>query len=148
MRLDLGAGNKQNEGYLRADISAAFRPDVVCDARRLPFKDGALEEIRADHLLEHVPAGQDRIDIFNECHRSLEDGGLFRSEVPLFPFWVAMADPTHVSMWVTQSYDYFDGEGQYQEHMALYGIKPWKNLRRERSDNGQVLRCEMTKVAA
>ena len=59
---------------------------------------------------------------------------------------MSIADPTHLSYLVTQSWDYFDKHGQYTDHMALYGVKPWENLRRERSDNGQILRVEMQKA--
>ena len=89
-----------------------------------PVGDGTVEYVRASHVLEHVPA-QDRIAVFNEAHRVLRPGCRFEVIVPLFPAWGAVADPTHVSFWVAQSFHYFDGR---MAANADYGIKPWTTV--------------------
>jgi len=90
--------------------------------RGIPVPDGSVEAVRASHMLEHLLAGQERIDLFNEVWRALRPNGPFEIIVPLFPGWGALADPTHLSFWVKQSFDYFTGD---RGALADYGILPW-----------------------
>ena len=144
MQLDIGAGDKRDEGYLATDI--AGRPDVICDARHLPFKDGAFGKVRMLHVLEHIPR-EFLVQTVNECHRVAELQGELEIEVPIFPSDDAMADPTHVSFFVPRTFDYFvDGKG-FDEHRRLYGIAPWKYIDKERLGfntiiNVRLQRCE------
>ena len=142
MKLDLGAGVKREEGYLAADIAGS--PHIRCDARALPFADGAFEEVRCWHLLEHLER-RDLIPVMNECHRILRPGGMMDIEMPVFPFWTAMADPTHVSFYVPQTWDYFTDREKYGDHMALYGIRPWRLAMRRRLVDGQIMRVALQK---
>ena len=65
--------------------------------------------------------------------------------MPVFPFWTAMADPTHVTFLVPQTWDYFCNTAKYGEQMELYGIRPWKMLARKRLMDGQIMRVLMEK---
>ncbi len=144
LRLDLGAGLNRHEGYLSADI--AGKPDIRCDAReRLPFRDGAFVEVLMQHFLEHLERKY-LIGIMNEVHRVLSEKGMVRVEVPVFPHWKAIADPTHLSFFVPETFDYFCGEPEVAHCAELYNIKPWKMKRRAREDYGQILVVEMEKV--
>lgn len=98
-----------------------------------PCDDGAFDTIRASHVLEHIPAGPPRIAVFNEAHRVLAPGGTFEVIVPgavtrepggMLGWW-AIADPTHVSLWVPESFHYFDGTFAPN---ADYGIRPWSTV--------------------
>jgi predicted SAM-dependent methyltransferase len=142
MKLDIGAGAKREEGFLATDI--AGQPDVRCDARFLPFRGGAFEGIKCHHVLEHIER-RDLVGVMNEAHRVLKPGGAIDIEMPVFPFWTAMADPTHVSFYVPQTWDYFSNVAQYGEQMALYGIRPWKLMARKRLSDGQIMRVLMEK---
>lgn len=83
--------------------------------------------MRAWHVLEHIPAGQPRIDVMNEAHRVLKAGGVFRILVPLFPSWQAVADPTHVSYWVKESFDYFCQPIANADYgIALWDFTDWR----------------------
>jgi len=131
---------KRDDGYLAVDIAGS--PDVRCDARALPFSDGAFEEVRCHHLLEHIER-RDLIAVMNGCHRVLKPGGIIDIEMPVFPFWTAMADPTHVTFLVPQTWDYFSDQAKYGDHMGLYGIHPWKLVGRRRLMDGQIMRVVM-----
>ncbi len=101
-----------------------------------PVEDASIGNMRASHVMEHIPAGQDRIDVMNEAWRVLIPGGTLEIIVPFIvipfdmvppglhpgPMWPAIADPTHVSFWCTESFSYFDGG---MEPEASYGIKKW-----------------------
>lgn len=106
-------------------------------AQDIPWPTGnnSIGNMRASHVMEHIPAGQDRIDVMNEAWRVLIPGGTFEIIVPFLivpfslgtaefpgPMWTAIADPTHVSFWCVESFAYFDGK---MEPDADYGIKKW-----------------------
>lgn len=78
MKLNLGAGDVHLSGYLQVDFRGG---DVIADARALPFRDGCAEEVRADDLLEHVPAAQTQA-MLAEWRRVLADDGTLRVRVP------------------------------------------------------------------
>jgi ubiquinone/menaquinone biosynthesis C-methylase UbiE len=94
-----------------------------------PTGDNTVHAIRASHVMEHIPAGQERIDVMNEAHRVLKPGGVFEIIVPLMVgTWHAIADPTHVSYWCKESFHYFDGLFAAN---ADYGIRLWETLELE-----------------
>jgi len=95
--------------------------------RPWPTSDESAELVYASHVLEHIPAGKPRIDVFNEAHRVLTAGGVFHIIVPRFPHWTAVADPTHVSFFVRESFDYFTGDYGAD---ADYGMKRWQRVYR------------------
>jgi SAM-dependent methyltransferase len=142
MRLDIGCGSKRDDGYLATDITGT--PDVLCDVRHLPFKDGAFDGVRALHVLEHIPR-EYLVQTMNECHRVTAGGGELEIELPIFPSDDAMADPTHVSFFVPRTFDYFvDGHG-HDEHRRLYGIERWAYVNRERLGMNSILSVRLQK---
>ena len=139
-RLNLGAGFDPTDGYVRVD--RAGTPDVRCDVRHLPFQPGAFEEIKAHHILEHLPR-EALIPLVNSCWGLLGEAGRMEIEVPIFPSDAAMADPTHVSFFVSRTFDYFLKDGSQEVHRRLYGIKPWRLLRRERLGYNDILQVAL-----
>lgn len=93
----------------------------------IPAADGSVQSAHASHVLEHV-AVADRISVFNEVWRVLETSGEFEIRLPLLltedgaVHWEAIADPTHVSFWCKDSFEYFTGGRTAQ---ADYGIRRW-----------------------
>lgn len=79
VRLNLGAGNKQIEGWTSVDL--AGEPDVVADIRELPFADGYADEVMAIHVLEHL-FRWDVGSALKEWRRVLKPGGLLILELP------------------------------------------------------------------
>lgn len=126
LKIDLGGGTAPARGYLNIDHVHGEGPLLVrLGEMRLPFTDGRVDAARASHVLEHIPAGAPRLQIMNEVHRVLAPWGTFQIIVPLFPSWQAIADPTHVSLWVMESFDYFDGS---MSANADYGHGMWETL--------------------
>lgn len=131
MKVDIGGGTAPLAGYVNLDPvhgTGAWKREAqdvswpVCSDR--------CEAIHASHVLEHIPAGEPRLTVFNEAWRVLRVGGTFTVIVPLFPSWQAIADPTHLSLWVPESFAYFTpAEQGAWAPQADYGIKPWTTLR-------------------
>lgn len=108
MRVDIGGGLLVRDGYTNLDpVHGAGEWRRLAQDVPWPVGDGAVESVRASHVLEHIPAGAERIAVMNEAWRVLRPGGRFHIWVPRFPAWQAIADPTHVSFWMPQSFDYF-----------------------------------------
>jgi len=152
-RLNVGAGSKPHEGFETMDISPVFSPDFQHDLLSFPwpFADETFDELLCEHVLEHVESGH-RVAVMNEMYRILKPGGFVTIEVPVFPYWVAIADPTHVSFFVRQSFWYFCRErfqsgDDYSEHQQLYGIKTWSMRGEKRDSQGSILRVELERPA-
>lgn len=135
MKLEIGGGSKCEAGWVNLDPSYLGTEGWQFRAqdREWPTAHGTVKAIRASHVMEHIPAGEPRIHVFNEAHRVLEVGGTFEVIVPLImtgepgnPLpWQAIADPTHVSFWVPESFHYFDGTFAAN---ADYGIHLWTTV--------------------
>jgi len=126
VKLELGAGAALWPGFTNLDPvhgEGEFRRRAQDGP--FPLPDNSVEEARCSHLMEHIPAGQDRINVMNEMWRVLVPGGRFEIIVPLMiaDRWEPIADPTHVSFWCHESFWYFTG--QYRAN-AEYGIKYWE----------------------
>jgi SAM-dependent methyltransferase len=141
-KLELGGGDAPRAGYLQLD--PAYEEGEMRRRAQdgIPLPDQTVERVFASHVLEHIPAGWDRIVTFNELHRVLRPGGVFEIVVPLVGYtdhewkprptgtWQPIADPTHVSFWwFPESLLYFCDGGHAPR--ADYGILRWAPLTRD-----------------
>lgn len=76
VRLNLGCGAVRLEGYVNLDIKDGT------DVRKLPYKDGTVDEVYASHLLEHFDYDNEVPDVLKEWVRVLRPGGILRLSVP------------------------------------------------------------------
>ena len=79
--LELGGGpnSLQISGVVNCDINSYETVDIIGDARKLPFKDGAFQGIICNSVLEHIF----EVDkVVNECFRILDKGGYIFMCVP------------------------------------------------------------------
>jgi hypothetical protein len=99
VKLNLGCGQNQIEGYVNTDREPAVAPDVVMDLEQFPwpFEDDSIDEVVANHVLEHVGAAPDVfIGIMQELYRVCQGGALIRIAVPHPRHDNFLDDPTHV----------------------------------------------------
>lgn len=135
MRIEIGGGTIPKQGYQNLD--PAHGKGVwkrMAQGDPWPVGDNTVDDVRASHVMEHVAAGADRIQVMNEAHRVLKPGRLFEIIVPLIMVrnemvqgWWAWSDPTHISQWVyPESFLYFC-DGAFRAN-ADYGIRYWAPL--------------------
>jgi SAM-dependent methyltransferase len=89
VRLCLGSGQKRfdnSHGWINLDVQSVPPdrvPDIVCDftRERLPFDDGSVAMIVAEHCIEHMGCGE-ATPMLRECWRVLASGGSLIVTVP------------------------------------------------------------------
>lgn len=170
IRLDVGAGtHTTEEDWITLDLNTVFRPTFQGDMLAMPVKDESVDRIRCEHVLEHLPPTYTRvdwdarimetrvsfIDAMNEMWRVLKDKGQVEIEVPVFPYPASLADPTHLSLIVAERFLYLDPEqtlmslcgvsASTRPYLAMYAVKPWKLIHRERKATGSIFRVVMEK---
>jgi predicted SAM-dependent methyltransferase len=87
-KLELGVGERPTEGYLHQDISQSSGVDLdyTCPPWEIPIEDGALNEILALGVIEHLRFEEVSKTAAN-VHRMLAAGGSFIFDVPDMKVW-------------------------------------------------------------
>lgn len=131
MKISLGCGKKEKEGWAGLDIQD-FGWNKVWDAEKdpIPYPDNSADFIEAHNFLEHIHRGPGLQLLMNECHRVLKPNGIMEIIVPdaETAFTLAVQDITHVSFWIKGTFKYLSGE---RPRNADYGFRHWKILRLE-----------------
>lgn len=87
IRLNLGGSgdchpNPDYPHYVAVDLEPQDEQGVAHDlSKPIPLPDGSVQRVLSEHFLEHVPTEVVR-DLFDECYRLLEPGGIARFAVP------------------------------------------------------------------
>lgn len=122
LKIDIGCGSKKHHGFIGVDIFPAPSVDVVADLSiKFPFRDNSVDQIIANDFIEHLT---DRIHTMNEIWRVCKPNALVDIFVPSSDGRGAFQDPTHVSFWNINSFQYYCIE--YPEYLNLcqqYGFQ-------------------------
>jgi predicted SAM-dependent methyltransferase len=120
MRLNLGCSDRAVKGFAGVDI-APPADQIVDLSQPWPWLDSSVDEIVAYDIIEHLP---DRIQTMNELWRVLKPGARVTIEVPNAAKGAGQwQDPTHVSQWCMNSWQYFEHGNFAQRRFAkAYGI--------------------------
>lgn len=90
--LDIGCGKRKSlptaigidkgRGFTEVGLNnvSFAKPDLVWDARTLPFKDNTIDWITASHVIEHF---EEPIKVLNEWLRVLKVGGIISLIIPI-----------------------------------------------------------------
>ncbi len=134
--LDLGCGPTPNNPYNAAHVYGIdvrenlgeniFSVDLALSG--LPFESNSFEYVTAFQFLEHIPRviyiphrRNSFIELMNEVHRVLKDGGIFLSVTPAYPHAAAFQDPTHINIITDETFvKYFDDNYIWAR---MYGFK-------------------------
>jgi SAM-dependent methyltransferase len=115
MKIHLGCGVDKKEGYLNCDISPLVKPDLVIDLERnLPFKDDSVDEVVANHVMEHI---HNFVPLMHELWRVSKKDTLIYIRTPFYSTWGQFNDPTHVRFFTPWSFGYFCG-GNYSHEVG------------------------------
>lgn len=95
--INLGSGTSWfDRDIINVDIAAFPRVSVVADAMDLPFRDGSIDMIISESMLEHVAYPERAI---GEIIRVIKPGGYVYIEMPfMFPFHNSPADYTRFTL--------------------------------------------------
>lgn len=87
LRLNIGCGANPLPGWINID-RVARAPGVLTDidVTTLPYPDGSLDEVLAEHVFEHFSFAEEGL-VWLEMARALRSGGCLTIEVPDFE-WV------------------------------------------------------------
>lgn len=80
-RVNLGCGQFYKEGYVNVDFDPKAKVDIKhnLDLFPYPFEDNSVDELTADHVLEHLT---NPFATMEEIHRILKPGGKLIIRVP------------------------------------------------------------------
>lgn len=123
LKLNLGCGDKILPDHVNVDVvqsRAGFKPDVLCDLRRLrPFKDASVDEILSVHVVEHFWRWDIR-DTLLEWKRVLKGGSKIVLECPNLEAACRafLEDP------IKSSAENMDGQ---RTMWAFYGDPQWRD---------------------
>lgn len=98
MKLNLGCGTSQMEGYINLDKNIHGQEVLRDILRGLPFDDNKFEEVYTSHFMEHIPVGEDLYFVLSEIWRVSKNGGKFIIRVPHSDTHEAFF-PDHLSWW-------------------------------------------------
>jgi len=99
MKLNLGCGFRKQPGYINIDLDPLCRPDQVLNLEETPwpFEDNSVDEILADHTLEHIGATPSVwLAIWKEIWRVCKPDAQVIIAVPHPRHDNFITDPTHV----------------------------------------------------
>jgi len=82
--VNLGSGGRGLDGWVNVDALRSHRDiSFTCDIRhKLPFRDGQVRRLFAEHVIEHIDFRSDLPRVLKEFYRVLELGGRVRVIVP------------------------------------------------------------------
>lgn len=134
MKLNIGCGNKEIDGYIGVDKFPCAAAKYICDIEneKLPFDDDSVDGIILDNVIEHfydIPA------VIKELNRVSKKGAIIKIITPHFSSLASWIDPTHIHHLSYFSFDHFE-----RENVAHYiGGKGIKVKYRKLSFGGGIL---------
>lgn len=151
VKINLGAGEDQKEGFINVDLVDLPGIDKVHNLMEFPypFEDGIADEIHAvdvvEHLANYTPDNRPSVIAFvEEVHRILKPGGVLYMQMPGWRAEFLWIDPTHVRGFDIQSFDFFDPTKPFGQTTGFYS-KAKFNVRAEELPNHN-LRFWLTKI--
>ena len=127
IKLDVGAGDNIQSGFIGMDIRPTKNADIVHNAEVVPYPlpSDICHTIMCIHLIEHLNPSK-MVDIMNEWWRLLKETGQLWLSMPYagsVGFW---QDPTHIKSWNEVTATYFDPSNFLYN---IYKPKPYKIIR-------------------
>lgn len=95
MKINIGSGGQQIDGFLNCDYDPLTNPDFCFNLEndRFPFEDNSVEVVVASHVLEHL--GEGYFHCLKELYRICKHGAMIHVAVPFHRNDFFFNDPTH-----------------------------------------------------
>lgn len=95
MKINIGAGSTNFEGYVNCDYSDMYNPEYVFDLEKdiWPFEDDSVTHVIAHHVLEHL--GEGYFHALKELYRVCAPGASIDIRVPHYNHHNFHHDATH-----------------------------------------------------
>jgi predicted SAM-dependent methyltransferase len=122
VRLDLGCGQRKQEGFTGVDVAGVEGVDIVFDLNKKDWtfaKDNSIDQIHVSHFIEHVDS---LIDFMNECHRILKPGGTMSIIAPYYSSVRCWQDPTHKNAISEMTFLYYNKDWREANGLSHYPI--------------------------
>jgi len=105
VKLNVGCGNRKLEGFINIDACSYCEPDLVLDLDNGlgEFEDDSVDQIRAEHVLEHV---DDLAFVLKEMFRVSKSGARWDIYVPHYSY--GFAHPFHKRGFSRIAFNFFD----------------------------------------
>ena len=109
MKLNIGAGNRPEEGFKSVDIDPETYPDYLTDLEKddclKEIEDDSVDEVIMSHIFEHI---SNIHGFMKELYRVCKNEALVYITCPYWSHHTAVEDPTHVRFMTEKSMMYFD----------------------------------------
>jgi len=138
VRLDIGAGKARVVGWIAWDMQDGHRAEDLSD-----WPDGSVDEIRASHVLEHIPHVQTAA-VLAEWFRAMRPGGTVKIAVPDLDYLTSQYDGEITPLWEgwllgmkPESFDahravFNDSKlGQLLEAAGFEDVRAWRSDRND-----------------
>ena len=125
MKIHLGCGKNKKKGYVNCDISKEVNPDKIVNIeKRMPFKSSSVEEVIAEHVIEH---SKEPIKVMKEIYRICKDGAIIKIKVPYFSHESAFSQIDHYSFFSLTTFDCLD-----KDHFGSWqGVGDFKTIKKK-----------------
>ena len=131
IKLNLGCGYNQMDGFINIDKFASSAPDWVMDIEQMPWTipNDTVDEVVMTHVLEHIGREAEvYMSVWQQLYRVCRDGALIHIVVPHPRHDNFIADPTHVravtplglSLLNRETCEYWTKNGFANTPLALY----------------------------
>jgi ubiquinone/menaquinone biosynthesis C-methylase UbiE len=122
IKLNLGCQKRILGGYINIDIKRFDGVNLVWNLNKYPYpyKDGEVDEVIANHILEHLDSIQKPL---KELHRIVKNNGIIKITVPITPSVWAFIDPTHKQYYTYFTTEYYDVKNypEVNEELGEFG---------------------------
>jgi predicted SAM-dependent methyltransferase len=109
LSLNVGSGGRGLPGWVNVEL-VRMRDTTLCldVRRRLPFADGSVARLLAEHVVEHMDFRADVPAVFADWHRILKAGGVLRIIVPDAKRFLEAYVDGDASLWSALGWDLYD----------------------------------------
>jgi SAM-dependent methyltransferase len=129
--IDIGCGNKKTPGAIGVDKFPLEQVDIVFDISALPWplKDGSVDRIICNHILEHLRVEQ-RVKVLREIHRVMRPEGELVVRIPHGACRNARLDPTHVDIHGLHlsMFDYYEKSHRFSYYFDYHFVLGKKEI--------------------